>query len=50
MVISLVAWVLGGRVGWPVDAIVIAIVVILNAALATYRRPGLKVQWRPCRK
>jgi len=33
VVISLVAWVLGGRVGWPVDAIVIAVVVILNAVL-----------------
>ena len=33
VVISLVAWVLGGRVGWPVDAIVIAVVVILNAFL-----------------
>jgi Ca2+-transporting ATPase len=33
VVISLVAWVLGGRIGWPVDAIVIAVVVILNAAL-----------------
>jgi magnesium-transporting ATPase (P-type) len=33
VVISLVAWVLGGRVGWPVDAIVIAAVVILNAVL-----------------
>jgi len=33
VVISLVAWVLGGRIGWPVDAIVIAVVVILNAVL-----------------
>jgi P-type Ca2+ transporter type 2C len=33
VVISLVAWVLGGGDGWPVDAIVIAAVVILNAVL-----------------
>jgi Ca2+-transporting ATPase len=33
VVISLVAWVMGGRIGWPVDAIVIAVVVILNAVL-----------------
>jgi P-type Ca2+ transporter type 2C len=31
--ISLLAWVLGGRDGWPVDAIVIAVVVVLNAVL-----------------
>ncbi len=31
--IALVAWVIEGRTGWPVDAIVIAAVVLLNAAL-----------------
>ncbi|MEK6211989.1 MAG: cation-translocating P-type ATPase [Pseudomonadota bacterium] len=31
--IALVAWVIKGLVGWPVDAIVIAIVVLLNAVL-----------------
>jgi len=31
--IALVAWVIEGRVGWPVDATVIAVVVLLNAAL-----------------
>ena len=31
--IALVAWFLEGRVGWPVDAIVIAVVVLLNGAL-----------------
>ncbi len=31
--IALVAWVIEGLIGWPVDAIVIAIVVLLNAAL-----------------
>ncbi len=31
--ISLLAWVLGGADGWPVDAIVIAVVVVLNAVL-----------------
>jgi magnesium-transporting ATPase (P-type) len=31
--ISLVAWLIEGRVGWPVDAIVIAAIVLLNAAL-----------------
>ena len=30
--IALVAWLIEGRVGWPVDAIVIAVVVVLNAA------------------
>jgi P-type Ca2+ transporter type 2C len=31
--ISLLAWVLGGGHGWPVDAIVISVVVLLNAVL-----------------
>ena len=31
--IALVAWVIEGMVGWPVDAIVIALVVVLNAVL-----------------
>jgi magnesium-transporting ATPase (P-type) len=31
--ISLVAWIIEGRHGWPVDALVIAVVVIANAAL-----------------
>ena len=31
--IALVAWAIEGRTGWPVDAIVIAAVVLLNAAL-----------------
>ncbi len=31
--ISLVAWMLEGRGGWPVDAIVIALIVVLNAVL-----------------
>ncbi|HTN62808.1 MAG TPA: cation-translocating P-type ATPase [Devosia sp.] len=31
--ISLAAWLVEGRVGWPVDGIVIAIVVLVNAAL-----------------
>ena len=33
VVIALVAWVIEGLVGWPVDAIVIAIIVLLNGAL-----------------
>jgi magnesium-transporting ATPase (P-type) len=33
IVISLAAWVAEGRVGWPVDAIVIASIVVLNAIL-----------------
>jgi P-type Ca2+ transporter type 2C len=33
IVIALAAWWLEGRVGWPVDAIVIAAVVLLNGAL-----------------
>jgi P-type E1-E2 ATPase len=33
VVISLVAWVIEGAVGWPVDALVIAAVVVLNAVL-----------------
>ena len=31
--ISLVAWAIEGRAGWPVDAIVIALIVVLNAVL-----------------
>jgi magnesium-transporting ATPase (P-type) len=31
--ISVLAWVIEGRIGWPVDAIVIALIVILNAIL-----------------
>jgi Ca2+-transporting ATPase len=33
VVIALVAWAVEGWVGWPVDAIVIAIIVVLNAVL-----------------
>ena len=33
VVIALVAWVIEGLVGWPVDAIVIAIIVLLNGVL-----------------
>jgi len=33
VVVALGAWVIEGRVGWPVDAIVIALVVLVNAAL-----------------
>ncbi|MEQ1685048.1 MAG: cation-translocating P-type ATPase [Burkholderiaceae bacterium] len=33
IVIALVAWLIEGRVGWPVDAIVIAVIVVLNAVL-----------------
>ena len=31
--VSLVAWTIEGKAGWPVDAIVISLVVVLNAAL-----------------
>ena len=31
--VSLVAWVIEGRIGWPVDAIVIALIVVVNAVL-----------------
>jgi len=33
VVIALVAWVIEGRTGWPVDAIVIAAIVLLNGVL-----------------
>jgi Ca2+-transporting ATPase len=33
VVIALVAWAIEGRAGWPVDAVVIALVVLLNAVL-----------------
>ncbi len=33
IVIALVAWIIEGRVGWPLDAIVIATIVLLNGAL-----------------
>ena len=32
-VVALAAWVIEGRGGWPMDAIVIAVVVVLNAVL-----------------
>ena len=31
--VSVVAWVIEGQVGWPVDAIVIALIVVMNAVL-----------------
>ena len=31
--VSLIAWMIEGRVGWPVDAIVIALIVVMNAVL-----------------
>jgi calcium-translocating P-type ATPase len=31
--ISLIAWVIEGRAGWPVDAVVIALIVVINAIL-----------------
>ncbi|SMP62505.1 cation-translocating P-type ATPase [Noviherbaspirillum suwonense] len=33
ILIATAAWLLEGRVGWPVDAIVIAVIVVLNAVL-----------------
>ncbi len=33
VVVSLVVWLVGGRDGWPVDALVIAVVLVLNAAI-----------------
>ena len=33
IVIALLAWIIEGRVGWPLDAIVIAAIVFLNAVL-----------------
>ena len=33
VIIALVAWVVEGMAGWPVDALVIAIIVVLNAVL-----------------
>ncbi|MDB5741968.1 MAG: ATPase, P-type (transporting), superfamily, subfamily [Polaromonas sp.] len=33
IVVALVAWLIEGRVGWPVDAIVIAAIVLLNGVL-----------------
>ncbi len=50
IVVALVAWVLEGREKVPFDAIVIAAIVLLNAASATYRRPAPSRQWRRCRK
>ena len=39
VLIALVAWVIKGHVGWPVDAIVIAAIVVLNAILG-YMQEG----------
>ena len=33
VVVALAAWAIEGRVGWPVDALVIAVIVVLNALL-----------------
>ncbi|MDX9842420.1 MAG: cation-translocating P-type ATPase [Aquabacterium sp.] len=33
VVVTLLAWVIEGRVGWPVDAVVIAVIVVLNGIL-----------------
>ena len=34
IVIALIAWLIEGRPGWPVDAIVIGLIVLLNGLLA----------------
>ena len=36
--VALAAWVAEGRTGWPADAIVIAVVVVLNAALGWWQQ------------
>ena len=36
--IALVAWALEGRIGWPIDATVIAVIVLLNAALGRWQQ------------
>jgi len=41
--ISLLAWALGGRHDWPVDAIVIAVVVVLNAVLGYVQKSRPRV-------
>lgn len=33
VVVTLLAWLIEGRVGWPVDAVVIAVIVVLNGIL-----------------
>ena len=43
--ISLLAWALGGRHDWPVDAIVIAVVVVLNAVLGYVQESRPRVRW-----
>jgi P-type Ca2+ transporter type 2C len=50
VVISLVAWVVGGRDGWPVDVVVIAAIVVLNAILGYVERRGPRAPLRPCRR
>ena len=43
--IALVAWVIEGAAGWPVDAIVIALIVVLNASSAMCRKPRRRTPW-----
>ena len=38
--VALAAWLIEGRAGWPMDAIVITIVVLLNAVLVRRRPPA----------
>jgi hypothetical protein len=35
---------------WPVDAIVIAVVVVLNAILGYVQEARARARWRPCRR
>ena len=45
--ISLVAWVIEGRDGWPVDAIVIALIVVAQRGPGlSCRRPRRRTPWR----
>ena len=46
VVIALLAWASEGRNGWPVDAIVIAAVVLLNGVLGQCRKPRRRTPWR----
>ena len=43
--IALVAWVVEGLVGWPVDALVIAIIVLLNGILGFVQEARRRTPW-----
>jgi Ca2+-transporting ATPase len=50
VLISLVAWTVEGHTSWPADAIVIALVILLNGVLGFLQRQRHVTRLRPCPK